>query len=485
MGSQGFVIEGLDPGDFAGGSVGIAGDINGDGWADLIVGAPHSGGDDPGATVVVFGGAALTTVNAASLGTQGFVIRGTSANPITGESVAGVGDVNGDGLADLGIGVWGLSDDSYIPLATESYVVFGRTDAADIDLGNLGSQGFVIQSRASAGRSNARIAPAGDLNGDGLADLLVGTGQSNGGRGTSYLVFGQSHSDAVKLAEVASGIGGFAIDGEAANDYSGASVNAAGDVDGDGLADLIIGSPGIMAPPIPTGKSHLIFGSAAAQFSQTCVDHLGGSGVDAFSDSGTAKTLVGGAGNDSLTATAASVLYGGAGDDVFQIDAAMITALQSPMGFGGNEQQLARISGGAGIDTLALAGLGWELDLTGVANPAAGQPNGGSRIDGIEVIDITGAGDNTLKLSAADVLDLVGFNAFEDTDRRQLLVNGDAGDQVELVDGGWEETGKATIDGIVDCVVWEHETRLATLYLAPNVAFNQLITIVFPPLELA
>jgi hypothetical protein len=497
MGSQGFVIEGLDSGGFAGGSVAIAGDINGDGWADLIVGAPHSGGDDAGATVVVFGGASLTTVHATNLGAQGFVIRGTSANPITGESVAGVGDVNGDGLADLGIGVWGFADDnSYIPLATESYVVFGRTSATDIDLGNLGSQGFVIQARASAGRSNARIAAAGDLNGDGLADLLVGTGQSNGGRGTSYLVFGQSHSDAVKLEEVASCMGGFAIDGEAATDYSGASVNAAGDVDGDGLADLIIGSPGIMAPPIPTGKSHVIFGSTVSQFAQTAIDQLGGSGVDAFSDGGIAKTLVGGAGNDSLTATVASVLYGGAGDDLFVIGPAMIEALQSRMGSRGNVHQLARIDGGSGIDTLALSGSGLVLDLDQVANPAGVAPNGGSRIDGIEIIDLTGTGNNTLRLSATDVLDLVGFNAFEDTGRRQLMVKGDAGDEddasdlgplgdlVELIDSGWSANGSANINDI-SYTRWEHDTSLATLYLAPNVAFSQLVTIVLPPLELA
>jgi hypothetical protein len=217
------------------------------------------------------------------------------------------------------------------------------------------------------------------------------------------------------------------------------------------------------------------------------IDELGNSIDNNLNDAGQPKTLVGGAGNDSLTATAASVLYGGAGDDRFVIGPAMIEALQSRMGSRGNVHQLARIDGGSGIDTLALSGSGLVLDLNQVASPAGLAPNGGSRIDGIEIIDLTGTGNNTLWLSAAEVLDLVGFNAFEDTGRRQLMVKGDQGDEVELIDGGWVEIVRASMDGVdlSDYTVWEHNTSLATLYLAPDVAFNQPITIVFPPLELA
>ena len=230
----------------------------------------------------------------------------------------------------------------------------------------------------------------------------------------------------------------------------------------------------------------MIFGSAVRQLYDTAVDHLGDSDADALSDGGTAKTLVGGAGNDSLAATAASVLYGGAGDDLFVIGPAMIEALQSPMG--SDMDRLARVDGGSGIDTLKLdGGTDLTLDMTLIANPAAGAPHSGSRLSSIEIIDLTGAGDNTLRLSAADVLDLVGFNAFEDTGRRQLMIKGDEGDQVELVDSGWQEIERAVEDGIdLDgYAIWEHDVSLATLYLAPNVAFSQVITIVSPPLELA
>jgi hypothetical protein len=368
-----------------------------------------------------------------------------------------------------------------------------------VNLGSLGTQGLVIRARTDSSQfaSNVRIGPAGDINGDGLADLIVGTRLSDGERGLSYLVFGQLQSGVVELDDMAAGIGGFAIMGASEGHQSGSSVHAAGDVDGDGLSDLIVGAPDPGSPVVApgSGSSYVIFGSAVGQFAETAVDHLGGAGVNAFSDGGIAKTLVGGAGNDSLTATAASVLYGGAGDDVFQIDAAMITALQSPMGFGGNEQQLARISGGAGIDTLALAGLGWELDLTGVANPAAGQPNGGSRIDGIEIIDLTGAGDNTLALTAPDVLHLASFSAFEaigdQAGRRQLLVQGNDGDQVELIDPGWRlvkdlETNEPITATIADSAyeVWQHFEVPATVYVAQalNVIPNISGDVLFPPM---
>ena len=81
----------------------------------------------------------------------------------------------------------------------------------------------------------------------------------------------------------------------------------------------------------------------------------------------------------------------------------MITALQSRMGSGGNVNQLTRIDGGSGIDKIVLSGTGLTFDLTQVANQAGSNPDGGSRIDSIEKIDLTGSGNNTLKLGLEDV----------------------------------------------------------------------------------
>src|SRR5690606_39301140 len=101
---------------------------------------------------------------------------------------------------------------------------------------------------------------------DGLADLVVGAwrADSNGSdSGTSYVVFGKADGSTVQLSEVASGTGGFAMHGAAGTDHSGASVSGAGDVNGDGLADLVVGAEGVKAMGgNPSGRSYVVFGKA-------------------------------------------------------------------------------------------------------------------------------------------------------------------------------------------------------------------------------
>jgi hypothetical protein len=293
--------------------------------------------------------------------------------------------------------------------------------------------------------------------------------------GQSYVVFGKSSGTAIDLSAIQAGNGGgFVINGQAEGDQSGFSVASAGDVNGDGLADLIVGARFADTDAgSNAGKSYVIFGSTTGAFTKTAVDELGTTGNDALSDTGAAKTLVGGAGNDILSATAASVLYGGSGNDSFQIDAAMITALLAPMGSGGNVDQLARIDGGTGIDTIALSGGGLALDLTQIANQSASNTNGSSRINSIEAIDLTGTGNNTLKLKVNDLFDMTGFYTFAATGRRQLLVKGNTGDAVDLDDGsgttGWTQAGTQTIDSVT-YDAWNHNTSLATLYVAPSIS---------------
>ena len=122
-GSWGFVIEGAMAFDDTGTGVGLAGDVNGDGMADLIVGAPAIDDDAPGTAYVVYGKADTTAVDLSDLGTAGFSLLGESNGDQAGYSVAGAGDVNGDGLADIVVGadlVDGDEDD-----AGRAYVMFG------------------------------------------------------------------------------------------------------------------------------------------------------------------------------------------------------------------------------------------------------------------------------------------------------------------------------------------------------------------------
>ncbi|OYU11517.1 MAG: hypothetical protein CFE38_11490 [Comamonadaceae bacterium PBBC1] len=462
----GFVINGVSALDSSGDSVSSAGDVNGDGLADLIVGADGANGA-AGRSYVVFGQTAAQTVNLSSVANNvgGFVINGQAASDRSGQSVASAGDVNGDGLADLIVGANNAQG-----LAGRSYVIFGQTAAVGINLSAIGQGqgGFVINGQNASDHSGWSVSSAGDVNGDGLADLIVGAPQSRSQAGRSYVVFGQTDTSPVELSAVAAGLGGFAINGQSSPDGSGTSVSAAGDVNGDGLADLVVGAPVVENN---LGKSYVIFGSTSGAFHESRVDWLGSDGSDVQSDGGVAMTLVAGAGNDTLAATAASVLYGGAGDDVFEISSAMITALQSPYGLGGNLTQLARIDGGSGMDTLKLMGSGQSLDLTQIAGSAM-TPESDARLESIEVIDMTGSGDHTLKLLAKDVLDLSRFNVFATTGRTQLMVTGQAGDTLDLADAtgtiGWTHGTATTLNNVL-YDVWNHNTSLATVYVNQGV----------------
>jgi hypothetical protein len=275
QGSGGFVINGVSAGDFSGDSVSTAGDVNGDGFDDLIIGAYHDdpNGSSSGASFVVFGKTDGTAIELSLVeaGSGGFVINGVSGAVTTndgdysGDSVSTAGDVNGDGLADL---IIGARDDS--PNGNHSgasFVVFGKTDGAVIELSSIeaGSGGFVINGVSTSDVSGVSVSAAGDVNGDGLDDLIIGADgdDPNGSSsGTSFVVFGKTDGIVIELSSVEAGSGGFVINGVSADDFSGYSVSTAGDVNGDGLDDLIIGASENDLNGSNSGASFVVFGKA-------------------------------------------------------------------------------------------------------------------------------------------------------------------------------------------------------------------------------
>jgi len=247
-------------------SVSNAGDINGDGFDDLLIGGTDS--SDGRYSYVVFGKASgfETSLNVSTLnGTNGFKINRSDL------SVSEAGDVNGDGFDDFLLGDYTPNGfyGSDVDGPGQSYVVFGKAGGfhANLDLSTLnGNNGFKIDNGINF--SGGNVSEAGDVNGDGFDDLLIGdvvadpNNQYNAGQ--SYVVFGKAGGfDANFNLSTLNGNNGFKINGINANDLSGRPISSAGDVNGDGFDDVIIGT--FIADRYAqnaAGESYVVFGKA-------------------------------------------------------------------------------------------------------------------------------------------------------------------------------------------------------------------------------
>ena len=445
--TQGFRIDGSDAGDGAHRSVSGAGDVNGDGLADVIIGASTAdpgGRSDAGVSFVVFGKSGNSAVDLDNLGDAGFRINGVETLDFAGCSVSGAGDVNGDGLADLIVGAYG-ADPGNRSRAGASYVVFGKADNAAVDLATLGTGGFRIDGSNMGDYSGFSVSGAGDFNDDGLADLIVGAwGANPNGKvdaGASYVVFGKANSDPVNLASL--GTGGFRLEGVEANDFSGFSVSGAGTVNDGGSDDVIVGANGA-----DTSGNDLA-GESYAVFAQ------GGSGVVDLSMLGGGGFQIRGAAGD---ASGRSV--GGAGDVNGDGQADLI--IGAPGGNGGAGVGYVVFGKALGGQTVELSNLGADGfrivgidagDSSGFSVAGAGDVNGDGLADlivgapGADPASNDGAGESYVvygKTSTTDVdLNNLGAGGFR-------LDGNAAGDQ-----SGWTVSGAGDVngDGLADLIV--------------------------------
>lgn len=416
-GDNGFRLDGVSSFDYLGRSVSSAGDVNGDGFGDLVVGAwgAESNGFSTGTSYVVFGKPSGfdAKMNLSTLdGSNGFRLEGVAQADYTGYSVSNAGDVNGDGFGDLIVCAPGA--DSNGTYSGSNYVVFGKGSGFDatINLSDLdGSNGFRLDGIAGGdwwvGRA---VRNAGDVNGDGFDDVIIGapTIDTNGYHsGSSYVVFGKASGfDATMSLSDLDGSNGFCLNGAAESDQLGWSVSSAGDVNGDGLDDLILGAYRADLNGDSSGSAYVIYGRH--DFTHWA-DFRGTIGDDNFTGTLATESFEGSDGNDRMIGRGGADSFdGGAGNDYVRI----------------SDATFQLIDGGSGTDTLGLAGSGFNLNLSTVHG----------KIYGIETISLYGVGDNTLTLAAQDVLDLSN-----ETDT--LKIKGNSGDSVIGLGSGWTDGG--------------------------------------------
>jgi hypothetical protein len=255
-------ILGEGQGDHFGAALAGGGDVNGDGFPDLVVGAPDAspgGRRHAGAVWVIFGVPAPGAVELSKLRPeQGYEIDGAHAGDHLGAAVAIDRDFSGDGHSDLVLGAPGAYGG-----AGAAYAIDSHLRSPTIDLRHLTPDaGFAITGAPRGAHLGAAVGAGGYQNGDPYAELLVGAPDAGGGRGAAYVVWGRpAGSGNVRVGTPGTG---FIVKGVNPDDHAGAAVAALGDLNHDGYTDFAVGAPtawvrGRGSPGRP-GAVEIVFG---------------------------------------------------------------------------------------------------------------------------------------------------------------------------------------------------------------------------------
>jgi len=218
-----------------------AGDVNGDGYADIIIGAPYfDNGETNEGRVFIYHGRS----NDAPETTAARTLESNEENYQFGYSVASTGDVNGDGYDDIIMGAPGYNNNAGL-----ARICYGS--ASGIGAGFDWSYGLATENC----RFGESVAGAGDVNGDGYLDIIIGIPNYPNGecKGAVYVLLGDSSG--VPYSNQ------FVYKGDQAGGYLGNSVASAGDVNGDGYSDVIVGAYGYSNGETSEGRAYLFYGS--------------------------------------------------------------------------------------------------------------------------------------------------------------------------------------------------------------------------------
>lgn len=225
-----------------GNALASVGDINGDGYDDILIGA--TAGSVNGTAYLIYGRAdGIGSINLS----KAVKFVGEGSGDLFGATVAGAGDVNGDGYDDFLIGAYRAHNDQ-----GKVYLFYGQAQpytAREADQANVVFS-FTTQYNYND-QLGAAISGAGDVNGDGYDDVIMGAPQHGNYHGSAFLVYGRASFSQQSLIEeyhesdqtISYLTGVLRFDGVNDNDHAGHAVAGGKDIDGDGKSDLIVGAP--------------------------------------------------------------------------------------------------------------------------------------------------------------------------------------------------------------------------------------------------
>ncbi len=367
---------------YFGTSVAGAGDVDGDGYDDVIVGA-YGLGSSVGRAYIYAGGPDGLSTTARSM------LDGAATGSRFGFSVAGAGDVDGDGYDDVIVGAWYYSSET-----GQAFVYHGGPDGVE------NSAATIITGPASTSYLGYSVAGAGDVDGDGYDDVIIGAPQASSRVGRVYL----HHGSAAGVSESAD----TTLSGPSSNSNFGASVAGAGDVNGDGYDDVIVGANAVSSS---TGQATIYHGSARGVSTTAATTLSGPSSSASFGVSVASAGDVDGDGYDDVIVGASGVssstgrayVHHGGSSGVSTTVTSTLVGFSSSNYFGFSVTSLGDVSGD-GYDDVAVGSYGYSSS-TGRVSIFHGSASG---VNSVAAATLAGTSSSAFGYSVAGAGDVDG-----------------------------------------------------------------------------